>query len=325
MVFYNIIKYIAVFFSCIALLIGCGAEYVQFSVTRPAEINLKGFNKIVIGDIQDQSGQISPHSLDISDKITSALFESKRFEVLDRQHITTLLKEHDLSVQGLVDEKTATKLGEFIGAAVFVFGRIQTDTYNENIEKDSEWVDKKGNHHQRIWRKGHYTLSVHLSLVDLKTTKILAIKDISSVSDNSTSADQSYPERIEVSTLYNKCLEKVTFEFIKLLAPYKVKVTAEFLKDNKLPELQQAIARFKRNDWDAGISLLESVAKREGLIPSLKAKALYDTGLAEMYTGRNEEAVQNLKEAISLDPKPMYSEALSQAKVEKEIADKVKQ
>ena len=71
--------------------------------------------------------------------------------------------------------------------------------------------------------------------------------------------------------------------------------------------------------------MLESVAKREGLIPSLKAKALYDTGLAEMYTGRNEEAVQNLKEAISLDPKPMYSEALSQAKVEKEIADKVKQ
>lgn len=56
------------------------------------------------------------------------------FEVLDRQHLGTLLKEHNLTVSGLVDDKSAAELGKFIGAAVYVFGRIQTDKYDEAIE-----------------------------------------------------------------------------------------------------------------------------------------------------------------------------------------------
>jgi len=105
------IKSIAIFLLGSVLLYGCATQSLKLSVIRPAEINLKGFDKIAIGDIEDQNGGLSAHSKDISDKITSALFDSKRFEVLDRQHLGTLLKEHNFTASGLVDDKTAAELG----------------------------------------------------------------------------------------------------------------------------------------------------------------------------------------------------------------------
>lgn len=321
---YNkILKYYAIFLLCLALLSGCASQYLQLSVTRPAEINLNGFDKIAIGDIEGQNGRINAHSKDISERLTSAVFESKRFDVLD---IATLMKEHNLMVSGLINEKKASKLGEFIGAAVFVTGRIQTDTYDEEIEKDKEWVDKKGNYHQSIRRNVQYRLAIHLSFVDMKSTKILAIKDISTIAKESTYADRKEPEKIDINALYARSLDKITVDFMRLIAPYRVTVTAEFLTDNKLPELQQAINQFKGDYWDKGISLLESVTQKENLDPTLQAKAFYDMGLAQMYTGRYDEAIQNLEKAISLDPKKsMYLDTLLKAKREKEIADQVKQ
>ena len=143
-----LIKAIISIFLGFMLLSGCATQSLKLTVTRPAEVNLKGFEKIAIGDIEDQQGEVSSHSKDISDRITSALFESKRFEVVDRQHIGTLLKEHNLTASGLVNEKTAAEIGEFIGAAVFVFGRIQTDKYDEEVGKDDAWTDRNGNYRQ---------------------------------------------------------------------------------------------------------------------------------------------------------------------------------
>ncbi len=322
----TVLKSTVITLFCSALLFGCATQSLKLTVTRPAEINLKGFDKIAIGDIEDRNGGVSQHSRDISDKITSALFESKRFEVLDRQHLGTLLKEHNLTVSGLVDEKTAAELGKFIGAAVFVFGRIQTDKYDEEIEKGKPWTGKDGSYHQTYRRRGQYSLTVHLSVVDLKTSKVLAIKDIAAVAKESTSADRKVPEKIDVSVLYTQCIYKITTDFLRMIAPYQVNVVARFITGGKVPEFQQAIAYFKANDWDSGISVLESVTQKEGLEPTLKAKAFYNIGLAQMYSGRNDEAIENLQKAITLDPKKsMYTNALAQAKREKENADKLKQ
>lgn len=322
----RVFKYFALVLFSGALLNGCATKALKMHVTRPAEINLKNYNKIAIGDIVGEDGKVSNHSRDIADKITSALFESKKFEVLDRQNIDTLLKEHNLSASGLVNEKTAAELGEFIGAAVLVFGRIQTDSYDEEITKGTQWTDKKGNSHQTITREGQYKLTVHLTVVDMKTAKFLAVKDMPAVNKTSTSADKETPEKIDPDILYTKCLNKITGDFMRMVATYTVEVTALFIKDAKLPELDQALTQFGIDEWDKGISLLESATQKSGLEPQIKAKAFYNLGLAQTYTGRNDEAIENLKQAITLDPKSSkYSNALVTAKKEKEIADKLKQ
>ena len=143
------------------LLFGCASSSVLMTVTRPAEVNLKEYDKIALGDIVDSSGRTTKHSQDTAEFLTTALFESKRFEVLDRQNIGRILSEHQLSYTGIVDEDSAAELGKIIGAGVLVFGRIQVDKYDEKTTKDDPYKDKEGKWHQIHTREGVYNLDLN--------------------------------------------------------------------------------------------------------------------------------------------------------------------
>jgi len=132
---------------------------------------LKAYNKIALGYIVDEYGKADRHAKDFADEITTSLFESGRYEVLDRQNLNSIMSEHKLSLSGLIDENTVTELGKIIGAAALVFGRIQTDNYDEETSKADPWQDKKGGWHQTHYRKGTYALSVNLKIVDIMTAK----------------------------------------------------------------------------------------------------------------------------------------------------------
>ncbi len=120
---------------------GC-APSMMVPVTRPAEINLRGINKIAIGEINGNGGQT------VSDLLTSKLFESGKFEVLDRAHLDRIMREHSLNLSGAVDEKSAAELGKLVGAAVLVFGNMSTFKYEQQSSVDKPWTDKAGKRHQ---------------------------------------------------------------------------------------------------------------------------------------------------------------------------------
>jgi len=307
-------------------LVGCATTSMMITVTRPAEINLKGFDKIAIGDIVDPSGNVSKHSKDISDEITTTLFTSGKYEVLDRAHIDNVIKEHKLGMSGLVDENTASELGKFIGAAVLVFGRIQTDKYDEETSKGKPWTDKQGKSHQSYYREGVYSLSVNLKVVDILTSKILAIKTLSTGYKKSTSADNTYAPEIDKNPLYRSCVNDISGQFMRLVAPYDVQVKATFQTDKMLPEVDQAITQFKIGEWDEGLALLEKSTHKTGLEPKVQAKAYYDLGLAQLYTSKYDDALNNFKKAMSLMPNSStYQNAVINAKSEKAKANKLKQ
>ncbi|MDI6732476.1 MAG: CsgG/HfaB family protein [Planctomycetota bacterium] len=63
----------------------------------------------------------------------------KKFEVIDRAHLKTLLKEHKLSMTGLIDPQTAKKLGEIAGADALLTGNITL--IGENIRLTAKVLD----------------------------------------------------------------------------------------------------------------------------------------------------------------------------------------
>ncbi len=315
----NLLIFLVLFF------IACGTTTLLLTVKRPAEINLKGYDKIAIANIVNPGGAVDKHSNDIADEITTSLFNSGRFEVLDRQHINQLIKEHQLAQTGLIDENTAAKLGKFIGSAVLVFGRIQTDKYDEELTKGDPWYDKEGNRHQYFYREGVYSLAVNLKVVDVQTAKILAVKTLSSAYKSKTSADNKEPERIDAEGLYRACLRDISNQFMRLVAPYDVQVKAVFQKDKKLPEMELAITQFKIGEWDEGIRILTEATKKNFEKPETKAKAYYNLGLALTYYGKYDEAIEILKKAMAIKPNnKMYQQAIVNAKNEKKKADELK-
>ena len=304
------------------LAVGCATKSIYITVKRPAEINLKGYDKIALGDIVNARGRPDQHATDIADEITAGLFASGHFEVLDRQHLKTIMEEHKLGLTGLVDETTAAALGELIGAAVLVFGRIQEDNYDEKTSKDEPWKDKKGKSHQEFKRKGAYDLSVNLKVVDIQTGKILAVKTLSARYKKTKTEDNKPAPKIDSSGLYASCVGDIKGQFMKMVAPYDVSVKASFQTDAKLPEATQAVTQFQIGEWDEGVALLERATKRSGLEPKIQAKAFYNLGLAQMYGGENDAAIVNFKRAMGLQPSSsLYQNAIIKAKEEKEKAE----
>lgn len=322
----NVLSLCSIVTFCVFFLIFCGTTAMMITVKRPAEVNLKDYKKIAIGDIVDASGRVSAHAKDVSDGLTSTLFSSGFFEVLDREHLKRVIAEHNLNVSGFIDENTASQFGDLVGTAVLVFGRLQTDKYDEERSEGKPWTDKKGVSHKSYYRKGVYDLSVNVKLTDIQTGRILAVKNLSAGYKASTSADKQTPPEIDKDALYTKCINDILGQFMKLVAPYDVQVKASFETDKLLPEIDQAITQFKIGEWNEGISIMEKATQKTGLEPKIQAKTFYDLGLAQMYGGDPESAIDNFKKAMGLNPaSKKYQNAIVQAKAEKEKLDKLKE
>ena len=310
----------------ISIMAGCGTAPITITVTRPAEINLKGYDRIAIGSIVDTSGSVTQHSDDIAQKITEVLFRSDRFEVLDRQHLNDIVAEHKLGMSGLIDEDSAIELGKFVGSAVLVFGRIQTDKYDEETSEQFVWIDSNGNRHGSFYREGEYTLSVNFRLVDVQTAKILAVKTLECNHTAETRGTVHAAPPIDSDALYKDCLNDIGSQFLITVAPYRVQVKAEFETDKELPEVDRALVQFEVGEWDEGVNILKSATERKDLEAEVKAKAFYNLGLAQMYSGQCEDAIKYFKQALSLNPdSSRYQSAILKAKEEKAMADKLKE
>ena len=324
-------KYFSVFFrlSIFMLLLSlfsCGTKTVMMTVLRPAEINLKNYPKIALGDFVNSYGRIDQHALDLRDALTRQLIATKRFEVVDRQTLGKIIQEQKLAASGLIDASSAPALGKLLGASALIFGRITTDRYHQELVHSPPYKDKKGKSHQRHSWKGKYELSANIKIVDVQTGKILTAKELTAVEKAETSALDKAPPKIDRNALYKKCLNKIAIQFRHMIAPYQIKVKAQFLVDDKVPETKKAVALFKAGDWDAGEQLLKRATAKPFLKPELRAKVYYDLGLAQMYLGQHDASIENIRHALELKPdEKRYQKALRTAREEKAKAEKLKQ
>ena len=282
------------FEACMAVLVlvalvgaGC-APSMMVPVTRPAEINLRGISKIAIGEIRGDGGQV------VSDLLTSKLFESGKFEVVDRANLDRILREHSLNLGGAVDEKTAAQLGKLVGAAVLVFGNISLFKYDLKASTGDRWKDKQGGYHQSHYKKGVARVTASLQVVGLTTGTVLAAKTISKEASSQTSADNAWPDDPDRDAIVGTAVDDTVATFIKMIAPYTEYVNVTFAKnDSKLPELEKGVAFAKAGQWNDAIEQFKAAATKA---PTHQG-AYWNLGLAYEYTNQFEKAEESFKTA----------------------------
>jgi TolB-like protein len=71
----------------------------------------------------------------LTDKLTSALVQTRKFRVVERQRVEGLLKEFKLTDQGFTDSKFAVKAGEMVGADFLLMGSISQLDASAKVEK----------------------------------------------------------------------------------------------------------------------------------------------------------------------------------------------
>lgn len=72
----------------------------------------------------ESKGEAQKQAMSVTDKLVTQLVNLRRFEVMERTALEKVLKEHTLQSSGVVDEKTAVKMGKVVGADAIILGEI---------------------------------------------------------------------------------------------------------------------------------------------------------------------------------------------------------
>ncbi len=279
----------------LALFFACGTTYMTVPVTKPARTNLGHVKTIAIGEIKGSGSQ------DFADELTTKLFQSGRYEVVDRQHFRELLEEHKLSMSGLVDETSSAQVGKFLGSAAMIFGRVSQHEYGEEM-KTSDYKDKDGKSHRNYHRKGIAKVAITLQITDLETGKIVAIKNLDNTVTKDVRSTDSRPAEIDKQALLREARGRILTTFMRDIAPYTVDEKVVLLSDKELPQLKQGIGMAKIGNWDKAIEYFSAAAEAA---PG-HSKPYFNLGVAYESTQRFDLALENLQKAYDIEPKSTY-------------------
>lgn len=95
------------------------------SDTIAFKINAIGKKKVAVWDFTDPDGQVTRLGKYISEEMSVNLTNSaKSFNVMDRNHLSTILREHKLNAEGFIDANTAKELGRMQAVDAIVTGTI---------------------------------------------------------------------------------------------------------------------------------------------------------------------------------------------------------
>ncbi|MBU4185838.1 MAG: tetratricopeptide repeat protein [Proteobacteria bacterium] len=269
---------------------GCAATTkVMVPVTRPAEIDLRGIDKIAIGEIQGKGGR------EIEDLLTTRLFESGKFEVLDRQNLERLMKEHRLKFTGIIDSSTAVKLGKMIGAATLVFGNVPMHKADNKVTY-SAWKDREGGSHRTYYNTVTAKVKASFKVVGLRTGKIVAAKTIYETVERQNKTNDAVPEAPDADEALNDATNKVVERFMKMICPYQDYVAIEFERKKELPELAEGIIYARTGEWDLAEKKFKQAVDKMPTSP----EAHYNLGVAYEHQYKFRKAEEALREAIRL-------------------------
>ena len=318
-----------------ALFVGCGTKAVYVTVTRPAEVNLKDFDKIAIGEIKGSGSDAVSAIADIltvtaggttknegsrafSEELMQALFESERFEVLDHESLKMSLNQNDLVMSSLTDGGNAEEIRKIFGNLALIQGSVSNYSYDEDVSReDSEHKDKetgKVTTTRTYSRSGTASVSVNLRVVDLRTSKILANKNFTASRATTKSSKNSSPPFINRDPLFAACREQIIRSFVRMIAPYTERVQVYFATAKEIPELEQGFNMAKLGNWDAAIDIFQEVTRAYSSSPVVH-KAYYNLGLGYMYSDRFDEARAALEEAYASKPDRKYKMAIDELDV----------
>ncbi len=100
-------------------------EIKSLSSTMAENIAKATKKTIAVVDFTDLQGNVTELGRFLAEEFSVCLAGAgKGFEVIDRTHLKTILKEHKLAITGIIDPTTARKLGQIAGLDALVTGTI---------------------------------------------------------------------------------------------------------------------------------------------------------------------------------------------------------
>jgi len=115
-------------------------ELIALASRLCENISRTGKKTIAVLDFTDLDGNVNKLGRFIAEELFVALADSnKGFELVDRTHLKTLMKEHKLAASGVIDPATAQKLGQIAAVDAIVTGTITP--FGDNVKVAAKVLD----------------------------------------------------------------------------------------------------------------------------------------------------------------------------------------
>ena len=190
----NLGKYFAAFcaaFLCLTMAVGCVTPGTKTTVTSgqggPSidEAQAVAYNgpkaRIAVSRFKDKTGKgwwTGRIGDGMADQLVTALFNTNRFIVLERQTLGDVLSEQDLGASGRVRQDTAAPIGEIEGAELLVVGAVTEFEGAASGAKGGIGGFGKGilGGIMGGFKKAH--MAIDLRIIDTRTSRIVAATSV---------------------------------------------------------------------------------------------------------------------------------------------------
>lgn len=252
-----------------------------------------------------------------SDEVGSRVeedFVQSGVTVIDRQRLQEVLSEYKLQAQTMIDQKTAAKVGNLLGAQALLFIKV-LDCRTGN--RQDHFTDKKGRTSYT-----YYTQAVirgSMRVVDLTTGRVMASQHFEGSGQDSDG--NGYPDK---GAVLGKAEIQVSESIHKLLLPWSEKKQLVFY-DDKECDLATATRLLKARDLEgaheqsaANITACNDNPKAK---PATRARAYYNLGVIKFVQRDYDGALVNLTEASKMQTSKVFDDAAAQVREAKKNAE----
>lgn len=294
----------------VALTAGVSLEARQFSrltnpkfavhLTHPPEIVLKGVQRIAVMSFAGECGD------EFSQRLLEGIGRSGKFEVIDRGNLDALLHEQGFQASAAVSGPSAVKLGQLLGPAAMFSGRVTSCSVEDSgllVSRNSVTGAVKA-----YTRRLTGALNASVSLIDFTTGRQHAGQFIEATATLTTESPQGPPEAPSRQALMRDLYADAMRKALRLINPWDETFVIVVYDDDDASrfKLKPFVEQMKTGDLRGAAEGLRTVVDQGGgpkTTDKDRAKALYDFGVALMYTDRVDEGLPVIERALSLDPK----------------------
>jgi tetratricopeptide (TPR) repeat protein len=289
-----------------ALLFSC-ARHLEVSVVKPPELDLRGVQHLLIGELQ------GPGARELQRDLWAAL-QPAGPSLLSPEAVRAALSERGLDAALSIDETLLPLLHESFPAAALLVGRVDTYHTDQAIETRQELdYDELGilrtydQTRRRVW----VNVEITFQLFDCRAGRVVALRvaksKIDAVTDETRTLHTAFskisePPKIDERVLFAKARQQVVSAAVRAIAPHAEIEQATLYTQPGLPGLAEGVALARQRRWPDAIERFSSLAAEHPQNP----KVFYNLGVAYKYNDQPREALAAFRRAFELSPLERY-------------------
>lgn len=274
---------------------------IEIPIEHPPEIALK-VDTVAIAQPEGQCSQ------PLATRIEQDFVQSG-VTVIDRRRLKEVLTEHKLQVSGAIDEKTAARVGQLLGAQALLFLQVQQCTSGRN--RRELYTDQQSN--RKVYENiTQATIGGSLRIVDLTSGRVLAAQRFEG---SAALADQNaYPDR-EVTLA--EAEKSAAAAVQKKLLPWTEVKSLAFYNDAQC-DLKLAHRSVKAQNFADAMrqsqANLASCQQHRGVKPATLARAHYNLGMMQFLFKDYDAALASFAAASRLTNSKTFLDAIDECR-----------